>query len=245
MSGPAPLRLFAHRGISARYPENTLAAFAAAHAEGCSAIELDVQLTRDERLVVFHDDDLKRMTGNPTRIDQLTYDEVLAFDVGSWKAPAFRGARVPTLAQVAEAFPHGLINIELKSSGAGNAALAAAVAAFLHERPRLSVVVSSFDWPLLESFRRHDATSPLGVLFEADQWSDAMHAAAQLDAGALNAAWQVVSEAPVRECRERGLEVNVFTVNLPDTARALAAQGVTGLFTDDAPQMAAALGQAA
>ena len=69
--------LFAHRGLhssDSRVPENSLPAFLRAKEAGYG-VELDVQLTADKQVVVFHDDDLKRMCGLDRRVDELTYEE--------------------------------------------------------------------------------------------------------------------------------------------------------------------------
>lgn len=75
---PFDCTLYAHRGLHSNkdgIPENSLAAFAAAVKAGYG-VELDVQLTADKQIVVFHDNDLKRMCGIDKRVDELTYEEL-------------------------------------------------------------------------------------------------------------------------------------------------------------------------
>ena len=77
-TAPFNSTLYAHRGLhtnDGRVPENSIAAFRAAVAAGYG-VELDVQFTADKQIVVFHDDDLKRMCGVDKRVDELTYDEL-------------------------------------------------------------------------------------------------------------------------------------------------------------------------
>ncbi|MGC5346053.1 glycerophosphodiester phosphodiesterase [Streptomyces sp. DT171] len=105
-TGRAPL-VIAHRGASAYAPENTLAAVDKADALGIAWVENDVQLTRDGVLVVIHDTDLRRTTDAervfPGRtswaVKDFTAAEIARLDAGSWFAPRYAGARVPTLKQ--------------------------------------------------------------------------------------------------------------------------------------------------
>ena len=101
---------YAHRGLHDKeLAENSLAAFSAAVERGFG-IELDVRLTKDERLVVFHDDTLTRMCGVDARVDEKTYDELLEYDLldSGAKIPTFRevmelvGGKVPLLIEIKE-----------------------------------------------------------------------------------------------------------------------------------------------
>ena len=105
----------AHRGASLQAPENSMAAFRAAHEAGADYVELDVQRTRDGAIVVFHDGDLLRMGGDPRKVSDLTLAEIQAIDIGTRRGPAYAGERVPTLAEVID-YARGRfrINVELK-----------------------------------------------------------------------------------------------------------------------------------
>jgi len=90
----------AHRGFSGRYPENTLIAFRAAFDLGCEWVECDVRRTADGVFVVLHDAAVDRTTDGDGRIDAMTSDQVRRLDAGSWRAPEFRGERVPLLTEL-------------------------------------------------------------------------------------------------------------------------------------------------
>jgi glycerophosphoryl diester phosphodiesterase len=98
---PSPPLVIAHRGDSAHRPENTLAAFAGALELGVSAVELDIQLTRDGHVVVIHDVDLERTTSGRGDVRQLTLAEVRAVSAGypDRFGGDWAGERVPTLAE--------------------------------------------------------------------------------------------------------------------------------------------------
>ncbi len=110
---PRPV-VFAHRGASARAPENTLAAFELALAEGADAIELDAKLTADGHVVVFHDPTLERTTNGTGQLAPRTLEQLRALDAGSSFSERFRGEKIPLLEEVFDAVGKKLfINVEL------------------------------------------------------------------------------------------------------------------------------------
>ncbi len=86
-----------HRGHSIEAPENTLEALEAAAAAGATCCEVDLLLTRDERIVLRHDELLGRADDGEGRVGAATLAELARLDAGSWKGPAFAGARIATL----------------------------------------------------------------------------------------------------------------------------------------------------
>lgn len=107
---PLPIA-FAHRGGALEAEENTMPAFARAVAMGYNHIETDVQATRDGVAVVFHDDTLERMAGEPDRIDALTWDELS-------RRRTRGGAAIPRLDDLLAAWPGLMVNLEAKSDAA-------------------------------------------------------------------------------------------------------------------------------
>ena len=113
----------AHRGASARAPENTLEAFRQAVQSGAGGLELDVHLTRDGHLVVIHDPTLDRTTNTSGAVAGMTLDEVSEPDAGYNFSPdggsthPYRalGLRIPTLAEVLREFPGVVLNIDMKA----------------------------------------------------------------------------------------------------------------------------------
>ena len=111
-------RVIAHRGASADCPENTFAAFDRALAEGCEAIELDVQITADGVPVVFHDATLAKVNGGRRRIDQLHAADLSHFDAGRWFSADFRGEPIPEFKEVVRRYAGRVeLLVELKLVG--------------------------------------------------------------------------------------------------------------------------------
>ena len=143
----------AHRGTSAWFPENTLAAFEAAIASGADSVELDVQLSADGVAVVIHDDTVDRTTNGSGAVAQLTAAELGALDAGSWKSPSFSGEPIPTLEQCLWLLAGtARINMELKARDLSLAEIA--VEAIEQRRLHRQVIVSSFHLELLTAVRR-------------------------------------------------------------------------------------------
>ena len=156
--GPGALPLvLGHRGARYAAPENTHAAFARAWALGADAIELDLQLTADGHVVVFHDRTLAKVGHGRRTLGECTWAELRDLDVGSWKARRFRDERVPTLAQVIERWgPHLRLALELKAEPRMSAARRARlVDATLAQIGRgADVFMLSFDADLLARVAR-------------------------------------------------------------------------------------------
>lgn len=125
---PPRQRIVAHRGASHEAPENTLAAFKRAWALGCEAVELDVRLTHDGEVVVFHDATTLRIGGRDTPVAEQTLAELRALDVGAWKHIKYKGERIPTLAEALATIPGGrAMFVEIKSGKDTAPAIAKAI----------------------------------------------------------------------------------------------------------------------
>ena len=109
----------AHRGASKYYPENTMAAFKGAKKLGADWVELDVQQTKDGKIIVIHDHSFKRTTGVNKNTWELTYDEVAKLDAGSSFNSKYKNERIPLLEDIIIWANENNIklNIELKPTG--------------------------------------------------------------------------------------------------------------------------------
>ena len=108
----------AHRGSSVTAPENSMPAFRQAIADRADWIELDVHQTKDGVVVVTHDESIKRIAGVSKNVWELTYAELMQYDVGSWFSKAYADLRVATLDEVLQLCKGKIkLNIELKPTG--------------------------------------------------------------------------------------------------------------------------------
>jgi len=109
--------VIAHRGASAYAPENTIAAFKKAIELKAHWFELDVHLTADNKLVVIHDDDLKKIAGVEEKVTEKKWDEIKKLDAGLWFSPQFKGEKLPSLEDALKVARGKIgVYIEVKSS---------------------------------------------------------------------------------------------------------------------------------
>lgn len=124
----------AHRGSSMAAPENTLAAVERAIQDGADYVEIDVRLTADDEVVLYHDRSLTRLTGDPRNLGELTREELAVFDVGSWFGDAFQGERIPGLDETLAAVRgRNALMIDMKPDPGREVALVEGVIAALRE----------------------------------------------------------------------------------------------------------------
>lgn len=109
------LKIIAHRGASFDAPENTLASVHLAWEQNIHYVEVDVRLTKDNILVVFHDETTIRFNQIDKSINEYSFEELLAIDVGIFKGEQWRNESIPTLEEVLKTVPaNGTLVIELK-----------------------------------------------------------------------------------------------------------------------------------
>lgn len=228
----------AHSGYSSVFPENTLAAFAGALDIGVDYIELDVQMTKDGQLVVFHDDDLKRITGAEGAIRDYTLAELGALDAGSWFSSSFAGERIPTLEEALALIEQGQcgVYLELKdigeTPGFEESVLAAAGQCGMTDR----CVFASFRYDNLERLKElnpeiltlYNTTSGKVTLpkeFPADYyglWRESVTGelvAAVHEAGGKAFVWTVDTPAQIRNVQAMGADAVV--TNRPGLAKVI------------------------
>jgi len=229
------MRLIAHRGASGLFPENTLTAFRAALDMGAGAMECDVQLSRDGRLVVIHDLTLERLCGKAVPVRKLDYSELARLDAGAWLAPRFKGERIPALERLLELVPPGVeLHVEVKQPPRPYAGIEERLVDALRARPRRpeGLVVSSFSAPTLVRLRRLDGALRLAFLVGKASRPAAVSLARRARCEAWHLSRRRCGPAWLRAAAREGLKVRVYTVNDRSEAARLAEEGVEAVFTD-------------
>jgi glycerophosphoryl diester phosphodiesterase len=241
--GGRPL-VVAHRGNSSVAPQNTLAAFESAWRAGAQAIELDVHLTADRRVVVLHDDVVDETTDGTGRVGDLTLDAVRALDAGASFSRAYRGQRVPTFEEVTRLVaerPGIELLVELKGVWSVEDALVVTKQvddAGLADR----VVVQSF-WPPTVAALREAAghlDRALLLSLRLDDLAELVAVCADLGVVACNPEVVLLEQVPglVDVLHDAGLRVHVWTANTTHDWDALLRRGVDGIMTDRPDRLA-------
>src|SRR5271157_1482269 len=229
--------LFAHRGVSALAPENTLASFNRALADGAEAIELDVKLTADGKVVVLHDQTVNRTTNGQGDVGKLSLAEVQRLDAGSRFSPEFAGERIPTLDEVFTSIGKKLfINIEITNYATPTDALPIHVSELVR-RYQLEdwVMFSSFNALNLIRLRGLLPQIPVGILAEkGSHGSLARSFVGRMVAPVMvHPYYSDVDGAFILRQHAIKRRVHVWTVNDPVEMRHLFRLQVDGIFTDD------------
>ena len=162
--------LFAHRGFSGHYPENSPAAFqATAEFTRADGIESDVHITKDGHLVIFHDARLERTSNGRGWLKDHTLDELRQLDIGSWMSPAFAGQQIWTLDQLLNFCVEAnlLLNLELKNyeifyPGLEQKVIDAVCSRKMQDR----VFVSSFNHISMQTFKTLCPEIETGLLYD-------------------------------------------------------------------------------
>lgn len=227
---PTSPLIFAHRGVSVEFPENTLEAFAAAASRGADGVELDVRRTADGMLVVHHDAEL----GDGRAI------------IAQSRA-ALPGS-VPLLAEALEACEGLRVNIEIKNvPGEPDfdpaCTVAADVVAMVHAMGMTpAVIVSSFTYDDIQRVRAEAADVATGWLVlgvgDVDWMLDRIVADGHR---ALHPPVAATDATVIAAAHARGVAVNTWTVDDPARIAELAADGVDGVITNDPATARAAL----
>ena len=227
--------IIAHRGASGHAPENTMPAFAAAINARADLVELDYYHSSDDQMIVFHDKELDRTTDAkqrfggekiPTRSKSL--EELRQLDAGTWYAPQFANARIPTLAEALAAIqPHSTTLIERKEGPAKPLVQLLRSDGLIDK-----VVVQAFDWEFLRDCHRLAPDLVLGALGEKELGEPQLREIREAGAQVVGWKHQDLTEDNVALAQKHGLQVWTYTVNDPARARQLVSWGVNGLITD-------------
>src|SRR5262249_42485842 len=160
----------AHRGSTRRSIENTLAAVEEAIAVGAQFAQIDVQISRDQVLVVTHDSDFSRQAGVASKVWELTYDEIRKIPLSRAGSPEVAADRAPTLDEVLESARGRIrLNVELKYYGDHQPRLAERVIETIRAQGMADqVIIQSLHYAGLEEVRRFAPEIPIGYLFSVN-----------------------------------------------------------------------------
>lgn len=227
-------KVWAHRGASAYRPENTMEAFELAVAQKADGIELDIQLTKDGKLAVIHDETIDRTCNGTGYVKDYTLKELKGFCCGKLH-PKYRFSVIPELKEVLELIkPTDLtINIELKTGifrykGIEEEALRQVKEAGLEER----VIYSSFYHPSIVWIKRLSPKSLTGILY-SDGWINIIGYAKLIGADALHPSLNnLQSRQLITKSRKRKLPLHVWTVDQEPIIEYLAEEEVDAIITN-------------
>lgn len=241
-NAPLPaVDIIAHRGASHDAPENTLSSVKLAWEQGADAAEVDLWLSKDNKVVVMHDATTKRIGGVDRSIADQTWEELQKLDVGAWKDAKYTGERIPPLADLLATVPVGKkMVLEIKAGPEILPALEAEIKKSPLYPKQLVIIAFNIEvlkkskpmFPeveqyLLAGYKKDKATGQLPELAEFIDKAKAVKA----DGLDLNQGWPI-DAAFVKTLKEQGLRLLTWTVNDPEVAKKQVEAGVDGITTD-------------
>ena len=225
--------IIAHRGASYDAPENTLAAVKLAWERDAGAVEIDVHLSKDKRIMVIHDKDTRRTSGTKMVVKETLSEDLRKLDAGLFKDPRFKGEKIPFLEEVIGTVPPGKkLVIEVKC---GTEILPILTELIRHSPKREQLVVISFDYEVVKGFKKELPDTPAYWLhYSLAGGYKAKHISMGKEAGldGLNFRFKGINEAFVRAVHEAGMEMYAWTVDDPEEARRLISTGIDGITTN-------------
>ncbi|EGQ7692859.1 glycerophosphoryl diester phosphodiesterase [Vibrio vulnificus] len=228
-----PPMIVGHRGVAGSYPENTRVSVQAAIDLGLSWVEIDVQPTKDNVLVVCHDHTIDRCSNGKGRVDAYSLKELQAFDFGGWFDEAFAGEQIMTLESLlnlAAEYDLGL-NIEVKVDNHDVAEVALNLKNLLDKSPLTAdkILLSSFSHDIILQLHQHCPGYKLGVLSERLSQRD-RQVLKEVNAFSCNLNYRWITEKHIRDLKTGGYQIWCYTVNQADKFRYL--DKVDAIFSD-------------
>lgn len=224
----------AHRGFSGKYPENTLLAFQKAIDLGVEAIELDVQLSKDGEIMVFHDEDLFRTTGKKGMVKDYRFDELRELDASYKYHGEFGYHHIPTLAEYLELTENMAILtfLELKNSMIPYPGLEEKVADCLSRFGRQEgTILFSANHLSVKYFGT--LASSVQLLFPFDNWIFEYGAYCHKhDISACMPYFRSLTVEVVAEMKKYGISIYPWTIDKPEDFQSIQKLGVDGILTN-------------
>lgn len=254
------VQVMAHQGGDRLWPSNTLYAFNRAAELGVDVLELDIHVSSDGELVVIHDDSVDRTTNGTGLVNEQSITELQILDAGYHWSPERagerfpyrnRGVKIPTLAEVFEAFPNYKINIEIKPLGPSIAQPLCDLI-YLHGKEN-EVMIVSFHGAAVKDFRQRcpavaTAATPneiraFYILNRLYLSAFARPAYEAMQVPEVQGDLRIVTERFVRVTHRKNVQIHVWTVNEVANMERLIALGVDGIITDRPDRLMRVLGR--
>lgn len=236
------VEIIAHRGASHDAPENTLESFQLGWKQNADAVELDIMLSKDGKIVVIHDKDTKRLAGIDRPVAEQSFEELRKLDVGRWKATNWEGTRIPLFSDVLASIPDGKrLFIEIKSDSAILPELKRELSAA--DRPIAQTALIGFSaktmadakqmFPELQVYWIVDIKPNAKTGKQSPPVEELIRGAKEARVDGLDlSAHESIDRSYASKIHDAGLKLAVWTVNDPALARQMINAGVEGLTTD-------------
>ncbi|MFB6465879.1 glycerophosphodiester phosphodiesterase [Cytobacillus sp. Hz8] len=227
--------ILAHRGYSAKYPENTMKAFMEAHKAGADGIELDVQLTKDEEIVIIHDEKVDRTTNGKGFVKDFSLNEIKKIDAGYHKLGGLRKEPIPTLQEVFDWLKTNdlICNIEFKNGRFPYKGMEEKVISLVRDYQLSNrIIFSSFNHYSIVYCYRLAPEIEIAPLYLEGLYMPWIYAQS-IRAKGIHPRFEAAPDFLVKASMEAGIQVRPFTVNKEDEIKRLIKVDCSAIITDD------------
>ncbi|TAL73115.1 MAG: hypothetical protein EPN88_04620 [Bacteroidetes bacterium] len=224
-------QIIGHRGSSFIAPENTVASAKLAWESGADAVECDIYLSKDNRIMVSHDENTKRTTGKSFSIKNTNSDTLRTLDAGSFKDEKYRGEKIPFLEEIILTVPEGKeLVIEIKCDSEVLPYLKNTISKYGKDK---KFVFLSFDFQTISDTKK---AFPGNSCYWLCSNSELLKRNLGLLSGAgldgISLSWNIITEEVASVAERMNLELFSWTVDNPDEAKRLISLGVKGITTN-------------
>ncbi|WP_319482481.1 glycerophosphodiester phosphodiesterase family protein [uncultured Draconibacterium sp.] len=224
----------AHRGASYLAPENTVASANLAWELGADAVEVDVHMTKDNRVIVIHDKDTKRTCYGKTNLSIAKTPSILLrdLDAGVWKGEEFKGEKLPFLSEIIETVPAGkTLVVEIKAGG--DEIIPEIRRVVDNSNKKEQIVFISFGWKTIVATHKEFPDNKCYWLSSLKPGlKKKMETAAAEGLTGVNLKHSIIDEEIMAQAKSLNLEVLSWTIDDPEEAQRLTNIGVTGITTN-------------
>jgi glycerophosphoryl diester phosphodiesterase len=222
---------FGHRGERDKAPENTVSSYLSAIKQGLNAIELDVMMTKDNKLVCSHNIDLERETDGIGFIDETNYTDLKKIKTGI-QFTVSKQESIPLLLDVIISIPKNvLINIEVKTKSVFDLKAAIKIATLIKNgKIQQRVIVSSFNPIAIRIVKLISKDIPAGFIYEHAKHFKGIFIARP---DALHPKAEFVTDKLIKFCKRRNMRINTWTVNNVYARDWLISKNIDGIITDN------------
>lgn len=225
------VKIIAHRGASYLAPENTVASAELAWEKGADAVEVDIYLTKDNKVIGIHDANTRRTTGQDYKVSETDSGVLRTLDAGSFKDPEYKGEKLPFLKEIIKTVPKGkelVVEIKCKSE----------ILPFLEKevkryQKKIVFTFICFDFKTISDTKKvFPSNSCYWLCSNAELLENTFSQVAPAGLEGVSLSWNIINENVIRKAADLNLEVYSWTVDDPAEAKRLITLGVKGITTN-------------
>lgn len=229
------VKIFAHRGASGNYPENTMIAFEKAGEFGANGIETDVHMTKDGQLVLIHDETVDRTTNGKGFIKDYNYSEIESLDAGMWFNKRFKGEKIPKLEELIMMIKNRniILNIELKNNIVIYEGIERKVIELIEKHDVVDkVIISSFNHYAIRKCMSINKNVETGLLYSTGLYKPEIYAEFVGSKCLHPYFYAIYNEDIIKGIKNKGIKINTYTVNEVKHMEFFAKNQVDGIITN-------------